>query len=46
MTNKNNDVIYAVITNNLVKRIYQHKNKLKLAQEKIGHIKKIQILLS
>ena len=28
MTNKNNTVIYIGITSNLLKRIYQHKNKI------------------
>jgi putative endonuclease len=28
MTNKNNTVLYAGMTNNLVKRVYQHKKKL------------------
>ncbi|MDO8658567.1 MAG: GIY-YIG nuclease family protein [Candidatus Levybacteria bacterium] len=28
LTNKNNNVLYTGITSNLVKRIYEHKNKL------------------
>ena len=28
MTNKNNAVIYTGVTSNLVKRVFQHKNKL------------------
>jgi putative endonuclease len=29
LTNKNNNVLYTGITNNLIKRVYQHKSKMK-----------------
>lgn len=41
MTNKNNNVLYTGITNNLVVRIYQHKNSLNEGFTKRYNINKL-----
>lgn len=41
MTNKTNNVLYTGVTSNLVKRVYEHKNKLTKGFSKKYNVKKL-----